>query len=451
MKLTFLGATEGVTGSKYLLEHKKLRILVDCGLFQGGYKLKEQNKAGIIPSPETLDAVLLTHAHIDHSGYLPALVKSGFKGPIYSTEGTFELCAILLPDSADLQGEEAEFLRKKNIDPHAQPLYTQEEVQKTLSKFRLMNYHTVIPLSEDVTFSFIPAGHIFGAAMIQLHVNQKIFTFSGDLGGFNDFFMRAPDFIPKTDILVMEATYGERAHYEDNPKAHLERVVKRVIKKQGVLIIPAFAVGRTQGILFLLSELKKEKRIPENIPIFIDSPMATDVTKLMCKYKSQHKIGSDENCKVVTHTAEYTRSVEQSMALDKLTGPRIIIASSGMLSGGRVTFHLRKLIEDPKNTLLFTGYQAVGTLGRIIQDGKEKVRIFGQEYKVRLEIDTLHISGHADYLELIYWVDQMHEKPKQIFLTHGDEKAVNSLKKKLEKQFPHTKVIDPQMLESFEL
>lgn len=450
MKITFLGATEQVTGSKYLLEQENTKILVDCGIFQGGYKTTKHNWDELPIDAATINAVVLTHAHIDHSGYIPLLVKKGFKGPIYCSQATFELCKILLIDNGNLQEETTKRYneRKDPNSPVEQPLYTAEDAQYSLRFFKVIDYET--PFKVDAfTITLIRCSHIIGSSFVVVSQGKTTLSFSGDLGGAHQLIMQAPGYLKQTDYLVLESTYGDRLHEEGDPIEQLGHVINNTLKHGGIVLIPAFAVGRTQAILYCLYQLKQKKSIPD-IPIFLDSPMAISVTELFCNFKEDYTI-PESLCKEIFSIATPTPTVEDSKRLDKLTTPAIIVAGSGMLDGGRIIHHLPTYISDPKNTVILVGYQGEGTQGRQLVDGSKELRLFGQKFPVKAKIKMINLfSAHADYQEIVEWLSHLEKAPKKVFLTHGDLASAQSLKTKIEQRFGWT-VIIPKYQESFDL
>ena len=451
MKITFLGAVEEVTGSKYFIEHEDTKILVDCGLFQGDSELRQRNWDKFPIEPSSIDAVILTHAHIDHSGYIPLLVKNGFKNKIYCSDATFELCSILLVDSGMLQEEDTGHANKHGYSSHdpALPLYTKSDAEHSLKYFQVVDYDTVLTIGKSLKVTLIRSGHILGSSFIIISDGEKTITFSGDLGRPDDLIMKSPTHLKKTDFLVIESTYGNKLHGKDDPIKAIGEVVNKTIAQGGVLIIPAFAVGRTQTILYCLYQLKQTKIIPD-IPIFLDSPMAISVTHLLCKFKDELKLSS-QLCTDICGIARYTRTREESMEIDQVKGSSIIIAASGMATGGRVLHHFRHFISDSKNTILFVGFQAKGTTGRALVDGAKEIKIHGKMYPVNAEIKTIEtLSAHADYNEILDWIGYFESGPKKVFITHGEIESAQSLKKKIEERFDCSVVI-PTYLESFEL
>lgn len=433
MQLRFLGASETVTGSRFLLETNDSTILVDCGLFQGNRELRQRNWTPFPIHPHNIDTVLLTHAHIDHSGYLPALVKQGYKGLIHTTEATYELCKIMLLDSAHLQEEDAKFANKHGYSRHkpAQPLYTIEDAEKALAQFAPHPFNTPFALSPDFSVEFLEAGHILGAAIIRIKVDNQTLVFSGDLGRPNDAIMHPPAYIDGADYVVMESTYGDRAQEKGKDPIHeLGEIINKTIERGGSVLIPSFAVGRAQTLIYFIAQLKQKNKIPD-IPVYVDSPMATNVSALFCSNLGMHKL-NQATCARVFDSVTYTRTVEESKMLDHMTSPCIIISASGMMEGGRILHHLKYYIGNPKNTLVFTGYQAQGTRGQYLLSGGKNVRIHGGEYPVEAEIQELsNLSAHSDSTELLNWLQHMKE-PKKVFLVHGEVSAAKAFAKNVE-------------------
>lgn len=450
MKLTFLGATETVTGSKYLLEDSGKKILIDCGLFQGKKDLRLRNWASLPVNPASIDAVLLTHAHLDHSGYIPKLVKAGFKGPIYCSKATFDLCKILLPDSGHIQEEDADSANRHSYSKHhpALPLYTEEEARNALQFFRTVDFGKQYRIGDDFTFSLFRAGHILGAAFIRVTAGDGTsILFSGDIGRLHDPVMKPPAKIQDADYLVVESTYGDRLHDKDNPADDIEKIVRRTAARGGTLVIPAFAVGRAQALLYYFHLLREEKRIPANIPIYLDSPMAIDATGVMKKHMSEHRL-SPEECEAVCHVARYTRTPQESKEISENHDnvPRIIISASGMATGGRVLHHLKRFVGDERNTVLLAGYQAAETRGDRLARGEKEIKIHGQMWPVRAEIVKLDsMSAHADYEEILTWMDNFSSRPRKVFVTHGEAEAANAMRQKIEDRFGWDAVVPAYM------
>lgn len=452
MKLTFLGATGTVTGSKYLIELDNEKILIDCGLFQGLKELRLRNWAPLPLNPATLDAVVITHAHIDHSGYLPLLVKNGFTGPIYATKATSELCAILLPDSGHLQEEDAFRANKYGYSKHhpALPLYTENDGLAALKQFHSVEYDTEYPFSKNCQVSWHRAGHILGSSVVQIRQNGLKVLFSGDLGRSFDPLMKPAAMMTNVDYLILESTYGNRLHDKKDPADEIATIVNMTAKRGGTILIPAFAVGRAQSILYYLYQLKQKKQIPD-IPIFLDSPMAVDATEILLENNDEHRLTAAQ-CQEICRLATYVNTPEESMALDHSPMPKIIISASGMMTGGRVLHHLKVLAPDPKNTLLITGFQAVGTRGDRILRGEKEIKIHGQIFAVRAQVAALtNTSAHADYEEILHWLKNFKKPPKKVFLIHGEPEASIALKHHIESTLSWPCVTIPHYLDTVEL
>lgn len=432
MNIQFIGATGTVTGSKYLLTTKSQKILIDCGLFQGLKQLRLRNWNPLPFKPSEIKNLLLTHAHIDHSGYIPLLVKNGFRGKIYCSYGTAELCKILLPDSGYLQEEDAYFANKHGFSKHkpALPLYTRKDAENSLKYFHPLDFDKTHSLEKELAFTFFPAGHILGASMIKVQDKRTTILFTGDLGRSNDLIMKPPRIINDADYLVLESTYGDRLHDVEDPKKLIADVVKKTAARGGVIIIPSFAVGRAQTILYILYQLKNENIIPD-IPIYLDSPMARDTTDLYCEFGSEHRL-SENTCTLMCRSATIINTPEESKRIDQEPGPKVIITASGMATGGRVIHHLHAFISDPKNTVLFVGYQAAGTRGEALIHGADMIKFHGEYHPVRAEIMLIDsLSAHADYKEILEWLGNFKHPPKKVFITHGEPIQANALRLKI--------------------
>ena len=448
---SFLGGVGTVTGSKYLIESDGKRILVDCGLFQGFKQLRLRNWAKFPVAPKSIDAVILTHAHIDHSGYLPLLVKDGFEGPIYCTEATRELSKILLPDSGYLQEKDAEFANRHGFSKHkpALPLYTLKDAEASLRHFKPVSFGQRVEILPGLTVHFLHAGHILGAAIVEMTVGGTTVVFSGDLGRYNSETMLDPEAVTHADYLVVESTYGDRRHDTADPGAKVAEVVNRTVSRGGTIVIPAFAVGRAQALLHLLHQLKETKAIG-NVPIFLDSPMAINATDLLCSFLPDHKL-TERECKLSCDIAHYVRDPEESKALDRNAMPKIIISASGMATGGRVLHHLKYFAPDPKNTILFAGFQAGGTRGAAMTGGADTVKIHGQFVPVRAEVLNLQmLSAHADAEEILAWLRNFQKPPKRTFVTHGEPSASDVLRRRIEEELKWQCEV-PEYLERVEL
>ncbi len=435
MHIQFLGATETVTGSKYLITTKRHKILVDCGLFQGLKELRLRNWQKPPINPAEIDYILLTHAHIDHSGYIPLLIKNGFRGKIICSKATKALCSILLPDSGHLHEEEARYANKKGYSKHhpALPLYTQEEAEASLAYFHTVPFDKPIKIDNELQFSFHYAGHILGASFIRIQHFDTSILFSGDLGRFNDPIMLPPSPAIASDYYVIESTYGDRLHKDIDPKEELEDIINRTAKRGGTILIPAFAVGRAQSMLYYIHQLIIENKIP-TIPVYIDSPMATDATKLFYQFSHEHRL-SREFSEAVCRTAHYTQNVEESKSLDNQKMPMIIISASGMATGGRILHHLKHFAPEHQNTVVFCGFQATQTRGDRMVKGEKQIKMFGQMVSIQAEVIQLNnTSAHADYKDMLNWLGTVKQQPRKVFITHGEAQAANALKDKIENQ-----------------
>jgi metallo-beta-lactamase family protein len=451
LELTFLGAAATVTGSRYLLRPPSgPPLLLDCGLFQGLKSLRLRNWEPFQIAPRDLPAIVLTHAHLDHSGYLPVLVRHGFRGPIYATPATCDLCALLLPDSGHLQEEDAEFANRHGTSRHrpAMPLYTQAEAERTLEQLVPVPFHEE-RRAGDATFRFAHAGHIPGAGSVTVTVAGKTILFSGDLGRLEDPLLPSPEPPPAADYLVVESTYGDRLHPASDPQDALGEAVRRTVSRGGVVVIPAFAVGRAQALLYHLHTLMARGEVPR-VPVFIDSPMAADATRVLQNHPGEHKLTPREWAEV-GRTATITRSVEESKAIDKRTGPMVIISASGMATGGRVLFHLERFAPDHRNTVLLVGHQAVGTRGDQLLHGERRLKIHGKLVEVRAEVVSLGgLSAHADADEILTWLKGFARPPARTFITHGEPRASDALRRRIQDELGWS-AHAPEHLESVRL
>ena len=451
MRLTFMGAAGTVTGSKYLLEHGDHRVLVDCGLFQGLKLLRLRNWDRLPLQPRSIGAVVLTHAHIDHSGYLPALARDGFHGPVDSTEGTRELAALLLPDSGHLQEEDAFYANKHGFSKHhpALPLYTEEDARRAVKLFRSRAYGVEFEPVPGLKMRYSRAGHILGAASLHVRWDGGSLLFSGDLGRDEDILMRPPEPPPAADHVVIESTYGDRTHEDSDPATLLAETVNRTAARGGVVVVPAFAVGRAQALLYLLGSLKQQHRIPD-LPVFLNSPMAADVTEIYHRHGGEHRLDA-EHCRLMCQTARVINSVEESQKLNDLRFPAVIVSASGMATGGRVVHHLKAFAPDRRNTILLAGYQAAGTRGAALVAGARDIKIHGEHVPVRAEVVNLgSLSAHADRNELLRWIGKLPRAPQQVFVTHGEPVAADSLRQAIEEQHRWRCTV-PEYLQAFEL
>jgi metallo-beta-lactamase family protein len=435
MQLSFFGATQTVTGSRYLLTCGDRRVLVDCGLFQGYKHLRLKNWSRLPFDVREIDAVLLTHAHLDHSGYLPLLVRNGYKGPIYATRATIELCRILLPDSGYLQEEQAQFANRHRFSKHspALPLYTHQDAEKCLERFKPVPFDEPLEPAPGVRAEFRRAGHLLGAASVRVAHEDTSVLFSGDLGRPSDPLMRAPISPIASDFVVIESTYGDRDHLASDPREELRETIRRTCARGGVVLIPTFAVGRAQLLLLLIARLKASGEIPD-VPVYLNSPMAIDATELLTGFADEHRL-SPADTAAVGRVAVLVRTAEQSRALDRIREPAIILAASGMATGGRVIHHLKVFGTDARNTILFSGFQAGGTRGAALVAGATHIRIHGEVFPVRAEVAQLqNASAHADADEIIDWLRQLPMAPRRVFVTHGEPAASDALRARIERE-----------------
>lgn len=432
MRMTFLGAAGTVTGSKYLLEHDGHRVLIDCGLFQGYKQLRLHNWDRFQVPMRDLDAIVLTHAHLDHSGYLPVLVRNGYRRPVYATAATCELAKILLLDSGRLQEEEAEYANRHGFSKHdpALPLYTEQDAQRALKLLRPLELHHRVDIVPGLSVQLRGAGHILGAATVDVLAEGVTLVCSGDLGRPNDPLMFAPESIEQADYLLVESTYGDRQHPTDSPEEQLAEVITRTALRHGITLVPSFAVGRAQLLLYHLYRLKQKRAIPD-LPVYLNSPMATDVTRLYRRFRSEHRLSLEE-CEGMCHVAHIVRSARDSMDLDQLRTPAVIIAASGMATGGRVLYHLKTLAPNAQNTLLVPGFQAGGTRGAQIVGGASSVRIHGKDVPIRAEVVPMEtLSAHADADEIMQWLRGFKRPPKHTYVVHGEPNASDVLRRRI--------------------
>lgn len=440
--ITFFGGVGTVTGSKYLVEHAGRRVLIDCGLFQGLKELRERNWQPPPFDPLSLDAVIITHAHIDHTGYLPKIVDLGYSGPVFTSRATNDLLKILLPDSARLQEEEADFRNRHQLTTHAPalPLYDEADARRTLELIRpVPNDATPVQICEGIRASFHVAGHIIGASLVLLEVaggsadgSDLRFLFSGDLGHYDQPIVKDPAPPPACDHLMVESTYGNRLHGDVSTVDQMVRIVNDAVRRGGPILIPAFAVGRTQELLYLLRELEDQKRIP-TLPVIVDSPMAAQATQVYNRWREEHdeeyaSILSTQRHPLRTHSMTTASSKEESKRLNSMRGPRIIVSASGMMTGGRVLHHAIRILPDETATVVFVGFQAAGTTGRRVQDGEREVKIMKQRVPVRCHVERVEgFSAHADWKAVIRWLEGLATTPKLVFTTHGEPDAADAM------------------------
>jgi metallo-beta-lactamase family protein len=461
MRLTFYGATETVTGSKFLLEAAGKRILIDCGLFQGMKELRLRNWQEPPMDPRALDAVILTHAHIDHTGYLPRLVNKGFRGPVYGTPATIDLLRILLPDSAHLQEEEANFRNKHHRTKHevALPLYTTEDAEAALRLTQSIPYEKLTTLGPGFQFDLLPAGHILGSAFVRFQAEAKTILFTGDIGRFDTPIIKDPAPVESADYLVLESTYGNRIHKEQeghHGKLALRDVIVATARRGGTVLIPSFAVGRAQEVLYHMRELEEEGEIPI-LPVYVDSPMAIDAFEIYRDHAEEHdvemnRLKSEGKHPLRTRNVTFSRTVQQSKAINEHRFPAVVISANGMATGGRIVHHLMHRLPDERNSVVFVGFQAAGTRGRYLVEGARTIRIYGIDYPVRAEIRSIQgFSAHGDALEILRWLESFKVAPRTTFLVHGEPRAIVGMKEHIMRKHPAWQIAVPQYKEMFEL
>jgi metallo-beta-lactamase family protein len=430
LKLRFLGGAGTVTGSKYVLENRQTRLLVDCGLFQGYKVLRLRNWAAPPVAPAKIAAVVLTHAHLDHSGYLPLLAKKGFRGPAFCSGATAALCGILLPDSGHLQEQDADFANRHRFSRHhpALPLYTEEDARRCLERLKPVPFDDPVELPGGARLTFLHAGHILGAASVVLEWEGRRIVFSGDIGRYDDPLMPDPVTPESADYLVMESTYGDRWHSRTDPGETLRGIITKTIHRGGTVIIPAFAVGRAQRLLYHISRLRQSGKLPALLPIFLDSPMAIDATDIFMQHADDHRL-APEQLSLLEGAVRYVRTAQDSKDLSANPVPKVIISASGMATGGRVLHHLRHYAPEPQNSIIFAGFQAGGTRGAAMVAGAQTIKIFGEHVPVRAEVHNLSmLSAHADRDELLRWAREFKSPPRQTFIVHGEPQAADALR-----------------------
>ncbi len=432
-KLTFLGGAGTVTGSKTLLETSSFKVLVDCGLFQGLKHLRELNRLPLIVQASRIDALVLTHAHLDHCGYIPLLVKNGFKGPIHCTAPTLELAEIILKDSAKIQEEDAERANRYNYTKHskAEPLYTQKDVEKAMQLFVAHDFSEWVILDSSIKFQFLNNGHILGSGFVNMEVNDSKVVFSGDIGRLEPMLLYPPKKIKEADYVIMESTYGDRIHGEENIKASLLKVIEETFDKGGILMIPSFAVERTQEILYLIYQLRQEDKLPP-VPVYLDSPMGINATNVYDRYHELQNISHFEINRMYDDV-KFISDAQYSKAVCLDGKPKIVLAGSGMIEGGRIIHYLHNHMANKKNTLLFVGYQGEGTRGRAILKGSSEIKFFGEYHKVLCDVRSIgSLSAHADQEEMIEWLKNIKTPVKKIFLNHGELHQSNAFRVKIQ-------------------
>jgi metallo-beta-lactamase family protein len=433
VNISFLGGTGTVTGSKYLVRHDGKCLLVDCGLFQGYKLLRLRNWSPLPIAPHQIDAVLLTHAHLDHSGYLPLLVKEGYSGHVYATNGTRDLCRILLPDSGHIQEEDAAFANRHGFSKHApaMPLYTRQDAVDCLPLLKAVEFGITFQPIPGWRASFSPAGHILGAASLLLEVAGRRILFSGDLGRPDDLIMNPPANAPMATTVLIESTYGDREHPAEDVLAELGPALKRLAARGGVAVVPVFAVGRAQALLHAIHLLKLRGEIPKSLPVFLDSPMAVHTTHLFEQRLGEHRLNSEET-HALTHSATMVSSTDESRALAGRHGPMVILSASGMATGGRVLHHLAHHAGNHRNMIILTGYQAPGTRGATLASGEKSVRIHGRDVELNAEVIQLQsASAHADAKQILAWLRTMPQAPDQVYVVHGELAASDELRKRI--------------------
>ncbi|MEY3446186.1 MAG: hypothetical protein RIR45_941 [Pseudomonadota bacterium] len=432
--LTFLGGTGTVTGSKYLVRHGSDSVLVDCGLFQGYKLLRLRNWTPLPIEPDQIKAVLLTHAHLDHSGYLPLLAKEGFAGRVYATPATRDLCRILLPDSGHLQEEDANFANRHGFSKHqpAKPLYTRQDALDCLPLIKTIDFNKIFSPLPGWKATFFPAGHILGAASLLLEVAGRRILFSGDLGRTDDLIMNPPANAPSADTVLVESTYGDRTHPKEDVLAELGPALKRLAKRGGVAVVPVFAVGRAQALLHAIHLLKMQGTLPTALPVFLDSPMGVHTTHLFEHHLGEHRLNA-KDARALTHSATMVSSPDESRALADRHGPMVILSASGMATGGRVLHHLEHYAGNHRNMIILTGFQAPGTRGATLAAGANSVRIHGRDIEVKAEVVQLQsASAHADANQILAWLRTMPNAPSQVYVVHGELGAADELRKRID-------------------
>jgi len=442
--LHFLGANQTVTGSRHLLYHRGKAVLLDCGLFQGLKELRLRNWEPFPLPSGFVDDVVLSHAHIDHSGFLPRFGRHGFDGRIFATPSTADLCGIMLPDSAHIQEEDARYANKEGFTKHAPalPLYTVKDAEQVLGQFQVVPLNQPFDINRNVRFEFLESGHILGSALTHLTLRREDDTtfqilYTGDLGRYNEDLLPDPAIVPAADFLILESTYGARLHSESDVHASLAGIINRTAARGGIVVIPSFAVGRTQDLLFVLRQLQEADRIPA-IPIYIDSPLAIQATKIFCAHPEAfdpNVVDTDHGngCSLLCHHLHLASSVQDSMALNNMAGPFVIISASGMCEAGRILHHLKLKLPDPRNSVVFVGYQAEGTRGRRLLEGEKEIKIHGEMVPVRAELHRIDaLSAHADYDEIFKWLGHFRQPPRMTFLVHGEPAQMEALAGKIQ-------------------
>lgn len=432
LRIHFLGAVETVTGSKFLVETEKFNIMIDCGLFQGVKKLRKKNWEHLPVDVSSIDNVILTHGHLDHTGFLPRLLNMGFKGEIIGTEPTLDIAEVILKDSAKIQEEQAERANLEGYSKHqpAKPLYTVNDVNKTVRYFKAIEPECWNNLSDSVRFRLRYAGHIIGATFVELQIGEKLLVFSGDLGRSHDILMRAPKKPRKADILFIESTYGNRLHPKESIEKKLIRLINETVDKGGTFIIPSFAVERAQNLMLQLWRMQNAEKIPK-IPLILDSPMGADVLQIFKKYRQWHNLQIDE-CEPMCSSFKVNKDFKSTLETIHDKNPKVVIAGSGMVSGGRVLNYLEHYIDKPETTVLLAGYQAEGTRGRMLLENATEIKLFGNYHTVKARVEHINaLSSHADQHDLLNWISDIDSAPEQVFIIHGERAASDALRAKI--------------------
>lgn len=451
IKIHFLGASGTVTGSKYLIETPGRKLLIDCGMFQGIKKLRELNWQQLPVNASEIDHVLLTHGHLDHCGFLPRLVKLGFKGSIFGTAPTLDIAEIILRDSAKIQEEDAERANKDGYTRHdpAEPLYNTQDAEKAISRFRDQKLQEWIEIDDHIRFRYRYNGHIIGATFIEMDLYGKQFVFSGDIGRPNDSLLSDPQKPDKADVLFMESTYGDRKHISEDTLAKLKNTIDKTTGNGGTLIIPSFAVERAQLLMYQIWQLHIRGQIPHSLPVILDSPMGARALSTFIKHPDWHKL-SEQDYRDMTDRVRIVESYKETWEIIDDSRPKIIIAGSGMVTGGRVLTYLQQYIDRAETTVLLAGYQAEGTRGRQLLDGAEEIKFYGKYYQVKARVDILEgLSAHADQTELLDWASEIKEKPDHVFLVHGEPQSLDMMRVKLKDTYQWDAYI-PELYEIFE-
>ncbi|PCI31527.1 MAG: MBL fold metallo-hydrolase [Elusimicrobia bacterium] len=454
--LEFLGAARSVTGSKFLARTKNSQVLFECGMFQGLKELRLRNWNPFPMNPADLEAVVLTHAHIDHSGMLPRLTKMGYEGPIYCTPASTELLRLLLPDAGYLQEQEANYANKKGYSKHspALPLFTREDAQESLGQLRTLDYGKSLEVADGVTIKFHPSGHILGAGFVEADIGGRKVIVSGDIGSYEREVMAEPSDLPDADYVLVESTYGGRSVDARPVQETLKEHIGPVLAEGGVVVIPAFAIGRTTLVIYHLRQLQERGELPD-VPVYVDSPMATDAVDIYCRYGLEHNLKVDllrssDKCPITAKTMHMVKRLEDSKKLHRKPGPMIIVSASGMLAGGRSVHHVKTRGGDPKNLILLVGYQADGTRGRALIQGKRELKMFGETHTINAKVASIQgLSAHGDSDDVLRWLGTSKAKPKA-FLVHGEDEGLHAMGKRVGEEL-HWKHYTPNYLEKIKL